>query len=101
MKTNTELLCLCLGWQGGTVHQVAQATGLTVSQIIDTNRHLSSIDGVPTAGGWFAMRTCSPEYRVARLFPENQGNLAFWMGCAQGMDTTLMLKAQNTDLVPA
>jgi hypothetical protein len=98
MKTNTELLCLCLGWQGGTVHQVAEATGLTTSQIIDTDRYASHIDGVPTSGGWFAMRTCSPEYRASKLFPANQGNLAFWMGCAHGMAITLRLQEMNATL---
>jgi hypothetical protein len=35
MKTNTELLMNALGWQGGTVHQVAMATGLRVENILD------------------------------------------------------------------
>lgn len=33
--TNTEYLMKALGWQGGTVHQVASATGLSVMQILD------------------------------------------------------------------
>ena len=32
--TNTEKACYLLGWQGGTVHQVAEETGLTVDQIL-------------------------------------------------------------------
>lgn len=39
MKTNTELLMNALGWQGGTVHQVAAATGLTVQMILDIERY--------------------------------------------------------------
>lgn len=35
MKTNTEFLMNALGWKGGTVHQVARETGITVSQILD------------------------------------------------------------------
>lgn len=34
MKTNTELLMNVLGWKGGTVHQVAQSTGLEVLTIL-------------------------------------------------------------------
>lgn len=34
MKTNTELLMEALGWQGGTVHQVARATGLPVQTLL-------------------------------------------------------------------
>lgn len=33
--TNTHILCFVLGWQGGTVHQVAQELGVTTSDIID------------------------------------------------------------------
>jgi len=33
--TNLERACLLLGWQGGTVHQVAQETGLTVDEILN------------------------------------------------------------------
>ena len=34
--TNTEIACLLLGWQGGTIHQVSEKTGLTVDQILDS-----------------------------------------------------------------
>jgi hypothetical protein len=34
--TNTEIACYLLGWQGGTVHQVAEITGLSVKEIIDS-----------------------------------------------------------------
>lgn len=34
MITNTERLMRVLGWQGGTVHQVASATGLKVQTIL-------------------------------------------------------------------
>lgn len=88
MKTNTELLCNVLGWQGGTVHQVAQATGLTTSQIIDTDRNLDYVNDVPTSGGWFAIRTCDKEHNEKVNFPKNQGNLAFWMGAARAMEFT-------------
>lgn len=33
--TNTELLMKALGWQGGTVHQVAQVIKLNVMTILD------------------------------------------------------------------
>lgn len=37
--TNTELLMKALGWQGGTVHQVARATGLKVEMILDLDQY--------------------------------------------------------------
>lgn len=33
---NTEIACLLLGWQGGTIHQVSEETGLSVEQILQT-----------------------------------------------------------------
>lgn len=36
--TNTEYLMSALGWQGGTVHQVAHDTGLTVSEVLDLHQ---------------------------------------------------------------
>ncbi len=38
MKTNTELLMNALGWEGGTVHQVAKVTGLKVLTILDLDK---------------------------------------------------------------
>lgn len=35
--TNTEILCFVLGWQGGTVHQVAKALEVEVQYILDAN----------------------------------------------------------------
>lgn len=32
--TNTEILCFVLGWQGGTVHQVAATLGVAVDDVI-------------------------------------------------------------------
>lgn len=34
-KTNLEIACKILGWQGGTIHQVAEETFLTVDQILN------------------------------------------------------------------
>ena len=33
--TNTELLMKALGWKGGTIHQVANETGLTVLEVLN------------------------------------------------------------------
>ncbi len=32
--SNTEIACLLLGWQGGTIHQVSEETGLSVEDIL-------------------------------------------------------------------
>ena len=36
--TNNTLIAMrILGWQGGTIHQVARATGLTIEQILEAD----------------------------------------------------------------
>lgn len=84
MKTNTELLCIALGWQGGTVHQVAAETGLTVSQIVETDRKEETGDFFL---GHSAVRTCSLEFNREVNFPKHKGNLSFWMGAARGQES--------------
>lgn len=51
MKTNTELLMKALGWQGGTVHQVARETGITVSQILDLHTFGYCVHNTPRRQG--------------------------------------------------
>lgn len=74
-KTNTELLCNALGWQGGTVHQVAQETGLSVHDIIYT-KNVS--DEKEFDAGWSALA----QGRIQEMKSEKQGNLAWWLGVA-------------------
>lgn len=100
MKTNTELLCNVLGWQGGTVHQVARETGLTVEEIIYTDRTLDTINGKSTSPGWFANRTCSLDHQRAVCFPARQRDLAFWMGAARGEEFTQKEKANPAPVLP-
>lgn len=82
MKTNTELLMNALGWQGGTVHQVARETGLSVLEILELDKH--GFDNVIAyAAGQRSVRLnvldiCAPAYRSpAHLRPEK---LSFWQG---------------------
>ena len=34
-KLSTLEMCIALGWQGGTIYQVAIETGLTVGQLLE------------------------------------------------------------------
>jgi hypothetical protein len=92
--TNTELLCLALGWQGGTVHQVAEETGLDVSEIINGNRHSEAQEAF--ANGWFALRTCTLAFNRERNFPARRGQLGFWMGVAKAQELRLQGMAEIT-----
>lgn len=53
--TNTGYLMKALGWQGGTVHQVARATGLTVSEILDLDT-ITAQHANPYKTGYLAVK---------------------------------------------
>ena len=38
MRMTTREMCVFLGWQGGTIHQVAIETGLTVNQLLEAQQ---------------------------------------------------------------
>lgn len=84
--TRTQALMLVLGWQGGTVHQVAEETGLTETDIVHCETHTMSTMGMGSDynKGWFAARNNSLEFNRSVVFPKYKGNLAFWMGAADG-----------------
>ena len=84
MENPTILLMHAIGWQGGTVHQVAEYTGLSVPDILSLQKHepysgLNSPDGA----GWSCIRTCSLEWNRERIFPKYHGNIDFWAGVLQ------------------
>lgn len=35
-KTNLEIACNILGWQGGTIHQVHKKTGVDVDELLES-----------------------------------------------------------------
>lgn len=84
---NTILLALALGWQGGTVHDVAKETGLTVAQILNTDRNSIKPEhmGTDFSKGRCSVMTCDLKHNQETNFPVNKGNLEYWMGVAQGI----------------
>lgn len=69
------------GWQGGTIHQVVIETGCNAYDLLHGEDKERDKDHT---GGWFAARTCSPEFNRATNFPRHQGDLQFWLGFASG-----------------
>lgn len=80
----TEALCRVLGWQGGTIHQVATETGCRVEHLLYGSVSDQTLTSDYTKG-WFSARTCSLEWNRKTNFPKHKGNLAFWIGAAEGM----------------
>lgn len=78
--TNTELLMKALGWQGGTVHQVARETGLTVMQILDLHTFGHCVYNTPRRRGhWEASQgkiTAPVGLDVSEL-------ISYWYGVIQ------------------
>lgn len=72
------------GFQGGTIHQVAELTGCEVENLLYdgivqyTNEH---------SFGWWAYRTCSLEHNQ-KFIEDEKGVVQFWLGVAQGVETT-------------
>lgn len=85
VENPTLVLMHVLGWSGGTIHQVAEATGLTVEQILHLNEvKPDTAMGSEQSSGWFAVRTCDLAYNKATIFPKYQGNVDFWYGAMRG-----------------
>lgn len=90
----TQLLCYAIGWQGGTIHQVAETTGLSVDWIASTNALEAGAknqnDG-DFRGGWFCVRTCGQDYVKEKVIPNRKGDEAFWLGAVSGIVDSMHL----------
>lgn len=87
MKTNTELLMAALGWQGGTVHQVAHSTGLTVRQVLDLDE-VTTAYNTPRRWGRIDAENGDVKhvYQARRAeFTTDSTLLSYWYGVLQGM----------------
>ena len=82
--TRTEAIMKALGWQGGTIHQVAEETGCAVHDLL-YSAPKSEYIGTDFSHGWFAARTCTLEHNQTVNFPKHNGNIEFWLGVARGM----------------
>ena len=84
-------LCLAFGWQGGTIHQVAEYTGCSVDDLLQNPKEFCGHLGSDKSIGWFAYRTCSQGWNIENFIKDKRGNIAFWMGVAEGVETTRKL----------
>lgn len=78
------MLCYALGWQGGTIHQVSEETGLRTSEILGMNDAIPDTSkGADFWEGWLRVQA----YRDCRGLDLTQykGNLQFWLGAADAM----------------
>ena len=90
--TRTEALCRAFGWQGGTIHQVAEKTGCDSTDLI-YSKDEPYIDQ-SHASGWFAYRTCPLDHNQ-QFIEKYKGNLQFWLGVASGVQTCIKMKQET------
>lgn len=79
------------GWQGGTIHQVAQETGVDVDTLLyapPTGGESKRIRLDRFTQGCLAAETCGTGYRLA-LVPQVKGDRDFWIGVACSIRTDL------------
>lgn len=86
MKTNTELLMNALGWQGGTVHQVAQETGLSVLEILSLDKYYPADSDIRAITYHFAgKRRCEEGLSVVGYDWQGYDNVMYWCGVLDAM----------------
>ena len=76
------------GWQGGTIRQLADATGCSASDILSRG----DLTGL---GGFSAVRTCSLEWRRDTLATKHRGDWDYWAGVIRGFWVTGPLDGLN------
>lgn len=84
-EQRTKALMYFLGWQGGTIHQVADEIGISAYNI-----HNLDMDGPRdnATSGWFGVRTCGMDWRREVLLPKAKGDWSFWTGVIEGFWAT-------------
>lgn len=86
--TRTEALMVAFGWKGGTIHQVAEATGCDSTELLYAEDIGWNKDH---QAGWWAYRTCSLEHNQTVIYPGVKGNIQFWLGVAAGVQSSIKL----------
>lgn len=86
-----EALLFYFGWQGGTIHQLAEATGCSVADLL--YRDHEDTKCADPAGGFCAIRTCGLAWRRDVLAPRAKGDWPYWRDVIIGYWATGALSA--------
>ena len=84
MNRTTNLLN-AFGFQGGTIHQAAELTGCDAFDLLYAENNAYEFH---RQDGWFAYRTNERAFNRSHITPTRQGNVQFWIGVAEGVETT-------------
>lgn len=77
----TEALCKALGWQGGTVHQVAEALGTDTNSILYAEPSSTHTGSLYNTGLYW--NTNSAQHQQNDLIPNHRGEVDYWLGVAR------------------
>jgi len=77
-ENRTESLLHFFGWQGGTIHQLSEVTGVDSNSLLYDEPNQNILD---TSLGWYENRTCNLAHRLSSV-EKYRGNTAFWLGAA-------------------
>jgi hypothetical protein len=77
---NIDTLYALLGWQGGTVHQVAAALNVNANELLHASPKETYLTNGSYMKGQYAHDTCSIGHQRAVLLPQYRGDLNFWLG---------------------
>jgi len=88
MKTEdrTRYLLSAFGWQGGTIHQIAEVTGCDSKDLLyaepkfDYDFRGNYLPSTDYLNGFTAGSTCEPAWIRETLAPKRKGNLEYWFG---------------------
>ena len=83
MNRTTNLLN-AFGFQGGTIHQVAEMTGCDAFNLLYAETKPCEFH---RQDGWFAYRTNERDFNRSNIIPKRQGNVQFWIGVAEEVET--------------
>lgn len=83
-EMRVRALLYFFGWNGGTIHQLSEATGLSPCTLL----YAEMKTGQRLSCGFSAVRTCEKEWRVERLAPRERGNWSFWADAIFGFWAT-------------
>lgn len=85
----TLMLCHALGWQGGTIHQVAEETGCEVNEVLYTElpheeaEYEYTDDDLDYEYGQYVIAH-KDDSGKKEAFEDFKGNVYFWLGVAEG-----------------
>ena len=87
--SRTEALIKAFGWQGGTIHQIAEETGCDAHDLIYNSANESSMSHKL---GWYAYSSNTLKFNQEVITARYRGNLQFWLGVAAGVQTSIKMK---------